>query len=170
MKTQMTSQAKALASVFAPVLLAYHEAEMKLESGFKKFLHETFHKYWGALPESKKADNTLAVQWKIDAIAASDSLGYQGQWVSKCLMAIEPELFRQRAKRSNAGKKAGKNARTASKPVAFVPLSEAQVAFEVAIISKVAKKLHLSSIQIEALILAIQHENDVAAKQVAKAA
>lgn len=138
---KLTSQASKLATVFAPVLLAYHTAEMKLESGFKTFLHNEFLKYWNTLPESKKATNELAVQWKNDAKVAADSLGYQGQWVGKCLMAVEPVLMRQRAERSNKGTKSAKH------PAFRQP--------QLDYIKEVAKGLNLTSVQIEKLLIAL---------------
>ena len=166
MKTKLNAQASKLATVFAPVLLAYHTAEMKLEKGFKEFLHTEFHKYWDALPEAKRADNSLAVQWKRDAIAAADSLGYQGQWVSKCLMAIEPDLFRQRAVRKGKGEKKGANKRTESAPPK--PLTDSQIQFEVGIIRTFAKRHGLNSVTIEDLIVAIMKANsDLAAHKAA---
>ena len=91
------------------------------------------------LPAPPQAVKELALDFKRAAKLAAGKYGYQAQWIQKSLMAMDDELFRERAVREDAGKT--KHPKFRQEQIEYV--------------GKIAKRLRLTSEQIEALIHAL---------------
>lgn len=121
----------------------------EVKKGANATLKETVASLWmthktSATPAAFRA---CVIQIAVDA-------GYTDgkQWGTKILVSIDKVAFAQRATRSNKGVKAGANARTAG---VVAPLTAAQVKSEVELIKRLAPAIKLTSVQLEAIVLAI---------------
>jgi hypothetical protein len=94
-----------------------------------------------ALPTPPAKVKELALEFKRAAKKAAAKYDYQPQWIQKNLLAMDDELFRERAAREDKG----------TTKTSHPKFKQDQIDY----VAKVAKGLHLNSVQIEALIHAL---------------